>query len=58
MKDTRDFRRREGISSAVVAAPKLSSAVAPIGFSESQNKGEYDPFTLLRSTFSRNKEQS
>ncbi|CAF4818191.1 unnamed protein product [Pieris macdunnoughi] len=57
MKDTRDFRRREGISSAVVqAAPKLSSAVAPMG-SESQNKGEYDPFTLLRSTFSRNKEQ-
>ncbi|CAK1543755.1 unnamed protein product [Leptosia nina] len=62
-KDTRDYRRHEGISSRVVqAAPKLSSAVATVaaasgGTPEPQDKSEYDPFSLLRSTFSRNKEQ-
>nr|XP_049692810.1 peptidyl-prolyl cis-trans isomerase G isoform X4 [Helicoverpa armigera] len=64
-RDTRDTRegpprRREGLSSTVgYAAPKLSSAVANVseglakGHHEDKAKDDYDPFSLLRSTFNR-----
>ncbi|CAH0582801.1 unnamed protein product [Chrysodeixis includens] len=60
-RDARD-RRRDGMSSAVYAAPKLSSAVANVaeGLAKGglEDKGDrpkddYDPFSLLRSTFNR-----
>ncbi|XP_073952765.1 nuclear cyclophilin protein Moca-cyp isoform X2 [Choristoneura fumiferana] len=52
-------RRREGLASAVYAAPKLCSAVAPAegAAPHSADTAEYDPFTLLRSTFRGNKEK-
>lgn len=63
-RDHRDARerRREAMSSAVYSAPKLSSAVAnvaeglakvPFEDKGDRPKDDYDPFSLLRSTFNR-----
>ncbi|RVE42676.1 hypothetical protein evm_012678 [Chilo suppressalis] len=61
-RDNRDNRdmRRGGMSSIVQAAPKLSSAVAHVAEAPSKppeikSTNEYDPFSLLRSTFKKDK---
>lgn len=67
-RDGRDYRepkRREGPASTIsYAAPKLSSAITTVMHEETkieppkidENKG-YDPFSILRSTFSKNKKE-
>ncbi|XP_052749519.1 peptidyl-prolyl cis-trans isomerase 8 isoform X1 [Galleria mellonella] len=63
-REWRSPRRREGLSSAVQAAPRLPSAVSAAGPGlggdhrpTPHTSDEYDPFTLLRSTFNRDKKE-
>ncbi|XP_026330439.1 peptidyl-prolyl cis-trans isomerase G [Hyposmocoma kahamanoa] len=69
-RDTRELRaaaarRRDGVQSAVFAAPRLASAVAGEGLggnarpprpAPDDKPDGYDPFTMLRSTFRKDKD--